>query len=78
MEVWMRERMCQPDIVTPADIRQAFPIPIHPKPPPHMRWARTAIRGLTYLVTDKDPQRQWMREIEKPDDPTCICDGWTP
>jgi len=43
--------------------------------PAHMRWARTAIRGLTYLVTGKGPQR---REIGKTDVPTCICDGWTP
>jgi len=26
MDVWMKERMCRPDIVTPAGIRQAFPI----------------------------------------------------
>jgi len=34
--------------------------------------------GLTYLETDKGPQRQWLREIGKVDDASCVCDGWTP
>jgi len=66
-EVWLGERMCRPDIVTPVGIRQAFLL--HPKPTVHIRWARTAIWGLTYLVMDKGPQLQWMRETGKTDDP---------
>jgi len=54
-EVWMGERMHWPDIVTPAGIRQAFPL--HDRAPGHLQWNRVALRGLTYLVTDKGPQR---------------------
>ena len=62
--------------VTPAGIRQAFPL--HPKAPAHLKWARDAIKWLTYLITDKGPQRQWLAEIGKTDDSRCVCDGWTP
>jgi len=68
-------RMHKPDIVTPAGIRQAFPL--HPPPPRQLRWPRIAMRGWTYLVTDKGPQRQWLWEMGKTGDPTCVCDGWT-
>jgi len=30
-----------------------------------------------YLVADKG-QRQWLKEISKTEDPSCICGGWTP
>jgi len=44
-----------------------------------MKWARNAMRDRRYLVTDKGPQQQQgMKEVGKTDDPTCICDGWTP
>jgi len=50
-----RKRKYRGDIVTPAGIRQAFPL--HSKAPDHLKWSRVALRGLTYLVTDKGPQR---------------------
>jgi len=46
--------------------------------PGQLKWNRVALRGLTYLVTDKGPQRQWLEEMGKVDDPSCVCDGWTP
>jgi len=76
METWMGERMHLPDIATPAGIQQAFPL--HTKVPAHLCWTRDAIWGLTYLVTDKGLQQQWLKEMGKVDDPSCICDGWTP
>jgi len=33
---------------------------------------------LTYMVTDKGPQAQWMKEMGKLEDASCVCDGWTP
>jgi len=38
--------------------------------------------AFTYLVTDKGPQHaelqhQWLMEIGKTEDPSCMCDGWT-
>ena len=76
LEVWMGERIHWPDIITPADIRQAYPL--HAKAPEHLKWPRQALRGLTYLETDRGPQRQWLREIGKTEDASCVCDGWTP
>jgi len=70
--VWMNK----PDIVTPAGIRQAYRL--HGKTPRHLSWSRWALRGLTYMVTDKGPQAQWMKTIGKTDDARCVCDGWTP
>jgi len=70
--VWMNK----PDIVTPAGIRQAYRL--HGKAPKHLNWSRWAVRGLTYMVTDKGPQAQWLKTIGKTDDASCVCDGWTP
>ena len=75
-EVWVGERMHWPDIVTPAGIRQAYPL--HTRAPGHLSWPQQALRGLTYLEADKGPQRQWLREIGKTGDASCVCDGWTP
>jgi len=47
-----------------------------PQSASHLGWSRKAIRGLAYMVTDRGPQRQWMSEIGKVDDPSCICDVW--
>jgi len=44
-----KKRMHMPDLVTPAGIRQAYPL--HSKAPAHLKWSREAIKGLTYLVT---------------------------
>jgi len=75
MEVEMDWRMHKPDIMTPAGIRQAHPL--HPKAPAHLHWSTKAIKDLVYMVTDKSPQRQWLWEIGKAEDPQCLCDGWT-
>jgi len=75
-EVWMGTRILKPDIRTLADIRQAFPL--HSKAPKHMGWSMMALRGLAYLVTDKGPQRQRLKEMGKTEDLSCMCDGWTP
>ena len=73
-EVWMGERIHWPDIVTPADIRQAFPL--HSKALGHPRWTGVALWGLTYLITDKGPQRQqWLKEIGKVEDPSVFVAG---
>ena len=29
------------------------------------------------MVTDKGPQRQWLWEIGKSEERSCVCDGWT-
>jgi len=33
---------------------------------------------VTYMITDKGPQAQWLKEIGKLEDGSCPCDGWTP
>jgi len=75
-EVEWGERMHMPDIVTPAGIRQAYRL--HGKAPAHLKWTRWALRGLTYMITDKGPQAQWMKTIGKTEEASCGCDGWTP
>jgi len=74
-EVKRGKRMHKPDIVTPAGIRQEYGL--HAGAPAHLKWNRTAIRGLTYMITDKGPQAGWLKEIGKVDDASCPCDGWT-
>lgn len=49
---WIGKRTARLDIVTPAGIRQAYPIHSKPK---HLWWNRQAIKGLTHLVTDQGP-----------------------
>jgi len=51
---WMGKRMHWPDIVTLAGIRQ---VPDH-STPKYLKWSSDAIKGLTYLMTGKGPQRQ--------------------
>jgi len=75
-EVRRGRRMHKPDIVTPAGIRQAYKL--HGATPAHLSWSRWAVRGLTYMVTDKGPQAQWLKTIGKVEDASCVCDGWTP
>jgi len=75
-EVKRGKRMHEPDIVTPAGIRQAYKL--HGGAPKWLGWSRWAVRGLTYMVTDKGPQAQWLRVIGKTEDASCVCDGWTP
>jgi len=58
--------------------KRIFAYRLHAGVPAHLHWSRQAIRGLTWMITDKGPQPQWMREIGKVDDASCVCDGWTP
>jgi len=74
-EVRMGERMHKPDIVTPAGIRQKYRP--HGTTPGHLKWSGMAIRGLTYMVTDKGPQAYWLKEIGKAEVGSCVCDKWT-
>jgi len=39
------------------------------------KWPRMALRGLTYLVTEKGPQGQRLKEMGKAEDPSCVCGG---
>ena len=42
------------DVMTPAGIRQDFPIHSKPK---HLKWPRKAVRGLTWITTDRGPMK---------------------
>jgi len=73
-EVVMGRDMHQPDIAAPAGIRQAHRI--YPRAPAHLRWSARAIKGLVYMVTDKGPQRQWIKEIGKTEEQWwCVMGG---
>ncbi|KAF8417959.1 hypothetical protein EV426DRAFT_710166 [Tirmania nivea] len=65
---WVGRRMLRPDVITPAGIRQAFPMG---RPTKQTGWNREALRGLTYIVTDRGPQRWWLHKVGRADDPLC-------
>ena len=66
--------MSDPCPATPAGIRQAYPL-FHRAP--HLKWGREVLRGLTYLHTDKGPQRAGLHQIGRAEDLFCGC-GETP
>lgn len=49
-----------PDKVTPAGIRQEYPIHHKPK---HLGWSRKGVKSLTYIATDRGPLRSWLKTI---------------
>ena len=58
------------DRVTPAGIRQEFPIHTKPK---HLQWSRKALRELVYVTTDRGPQKRWLKIIGRSEDDLCGC-----
>ena len=62
--------MARPGKVTPAGIRQAFPI--HTKPG-HLKWHRQSVKGLTYIVTDRGPMKAWQKVTGRAEDNRCSC-----
>ena len=50
----------RPDRVTPAGIRQEFPIHTKPK---HLGWSRQSLKGLVYVMTDRGPLNRWLKVI---------------
>ena len=57
-------------ILTPAGIRQDHPV--HSKPP-HLKWTRRQLKGLTYMITDRGPMKHWQWVIKRADNPFCQC-----
>lgn len=57
-------------MLTPAGVRQEYPV--HHKPV-HLTWTRNSAKGLTYLVADEGPLRQWLNRIGRSDDALCPC-----
>ena len=49
---------------------EAFPI--HCKPA-HLKWDRQAVKGLTYMVTDRGPHRWWQKTISRMEYDKCKC-----
>ena len=56
------------DVITPAGIRQDFPIHTKPK---HPRWTRKALKGLVYITIDRGPLRRLLKIIGKREDYRC-------
>ena len=54
-----------PDQVTLAGIRQEYLTHHKPK---HLEWDRKSVKGLTYMVTDCDPLRKWLKTIARRED----------
>ena len=67
---WMGSAMQQPEIAIPAGIRHHHPIMSKTA---QMKWDREAVRGLTYMHTDKGPLKHWLAFIGRADDEACAC-----
>ena len=61
----------QRHICTPAGIRQHFHTNRLTKQV--KTWNRNALRGLTYLETDKGPLKSWLHKIGRAEDNKCSC-----
>ena len=61
--------MARPNLVTPAGVRQEYPIHHIPA---HLKWPRKSVKGLTYVVMDKGPLQQWLKRIGRADNNLCI------
>lgn len=48
------------DAMTPAGIGHDFRI--HEKPK-HLKWTKKAVKGLTYITTDRGPMKRWLTVI---------------
>jgi len=57
-------------LATPAGIKQAYPLFNKEQ---HMKWNRDELRGLTYLHTDKGPQKAWLFKIGRASSHRCKC-----
>ena len=56
--------------ITPAGIRQAFPIHQRPK---HLAWSRRQVKALTYVLTDRGPMKRWLWVIGRSQEQECQC-----
>ncbi|KAF8418310.1 hypothetical protein EV426DRAFT_720673 [Tirmania nivea] len=56
---WVGRRMLRPDVITPAGIRQAFPMG---RPSKQTKWNREALRGV---------DRWWLHKVGRADDSSC-------
>lgn len=56
-----------PDHITPAGIRQEYPIHHKSK---HLAWDWKSVKGLTYIVTDRG---RWLKTIGRKEDDRCDC-----
>lgn len=59
-------------VLTPSGIRKDHRI--HSKPP-HLKWPRKQVKGLTYIVTDHGPMKRWQRVIKRAYNPFCQCEA---
>jgi len=59
------------NITTPAGIKQAHRL--YQPSTPVKNWNRQALRGLTYIVTDRGPFKHWLHQIGRAEDGNCRC-----
>lgn len=67
---WIGSAMQEPEIATPAGIRHYHPLSTKR---PQMKWDRDALRGLTYVHTDRGPMKHWLRMIGRSEAGECEC-----
>ncbi|KAF8427074.1 hypothetical protein EV426DRAFT_686742 [Tirmania nivea] len=68
---WVGRRMLRPDVITPAGIRQAFPMGRLSR----QTKEQGGSAGMTYIVTDRGPQRWWLHKVGRVEGPLCgLCE----
>lgn len=58
------------DVMTPAGIRQDYPIHTKPK---HIMWSKKVLKGFVYVSTDRGPMKSWLKVIGRSQDDLCEC-----
>lgn len=67
---WVGAWLPEPEIATPAGIRQAFTMYTRPT---HLKWDRGALRGLISIIMDKGPSKRWLWIIGRAEEGVCGC-----
>ena len=70
-EVWMGSRRGDSGVVTAGGIRHEFRVTWRAKQV--QQWDREALKGHTYIHTDRGPFRHWLHKIGRAETAECPC-----
>ena len=70
-EAWMGVRMGKKYIATGGGIRHEFRVTWKSKQV--QEWDREAVKGHTYICTDRGPFKAWLHKIGRAESPMCQC-----
>ena len=70
-EVWMGARRGDQNIATAGGLRHEFRVTWETEKV--RSWDRDALKGYTYICTDRGPFRAWLHKIGRAESPMCPC-----